>query len=87
MRLKPRPVLGLLLIVGSGVLIFYIFAFSTLPAGRFEEGSAEWWRAVLDTMFAPGMVTHGACFVFVLGAFLFIHGLGAIVRNGVGKSS
>jgi hypothetical protein len=88
MRMKPRPGLGLLLVLASGAVLFYIFAWSTLSGGPFKDGSAEWWQAVLGTMFRPndaGPVTVAACVGLTLGAWFCIHGVWSIVRGDGGS--
>jgi hypothetical protein len=85
-RVIHQLVLGLSLVVPSGALLLYIFAWSTLSGGEFEDGSAEWWRAVLGTMFRP-RATHTplantASIGFAAGALFWIHGgLSMILRE------
>src|SRR5262249_25502883 len=84
MSMTLKPGLGLLLVLVSGVALFYAFAWSALSDGEFEEGSESWWRTVLGTMFRPGpnrTWTAGACVGLAFGLFLCAHGLRTILRR------
>jgi hypothetical protein len=73
MKLRPSVVAGGLLILVSGLMLLFIFGMSTLSGGEFPEGGAEWWSAVLGTMFGPGdpgVFTYSLLALFALGVHL-----------------
>jgi hypothetical protein len=62
---------GCLLILASGLL--FIFGMSTRSGGQFQEGGAQWWSAVLGTMFrspVPGTITYAGIATLGLGLYL-----------------
>jgi predicted permease len=62
-----------LLILASGLILFFIFGMSTLSGGEFPDGGAEWWSAVLTTMFRspdPGTITYACLAAIAFGLYL-----------------
>jgi hypothetical protein len=75
LRLQKSGILGCLLIAFSGLALLYIFAWSTLAGGPFAEGGAQWWTAVLGTMFRspePGTQTYALLAILALGIHLWV---------------
>lgn len=62
MRSLHTGINGCLLVLPSGLALLIIFGWSTLSPGPFVQGTAEWWGAVLGTMFG----SDGGVFTFVL---------------------
>ena len=82
---KPRPGLGLILILVSGLALFYNYAWATLSGGPFQEGSVEWWRAVLGSMFATpenAVWSLGAVAGLIFGIWLCWHAIWRNLRPG-----
>lgn len=67
--------LGVVYIVLSGLLLLYCFAWATLSGGGVEEGSTEWWAAVLGSMFrrdGNGTVTCSLLGTLSIGVALIL---------------
>jgi predicted permease len=80
MKSHKSVVGGCLLILASGLMLLFIFGMSTLSGGEFQEGGAEWWSAVLGTMFRspdPGTITYTCIVALGLGLYLCLRPSGA----------
>jgi hypothetical protein len=54
-------------------MLLFIFGMSTLSGGEFPDGGAEWWSAVLGTMFRspdPGTITYSCIAAIAFGLYL-----------------
>jgi hypothetical protein len=54
-------------------MLLFNFGMSTLSGGQFPDGGAEWWSAVLGTMFRspnPGTTTYACIAALALGLYL-----------------
>jgi predicted permease len=80
MKPSKSAACGCLLISASGLLLLFIFGVSTLSGGEFPDGGAEWWSAVLGTMFRspdPGTITYACIAALLLGLYLCLRPPGA----------
>lgn len=71
---------GSLLILASGLMLLVIFGMSTLSGGEFPDGTADWWSAVLGTMFRspdPGTITYTCITALAFGFYLCARPSGA----------
>ena len=54
-------------------MLLFIFGMSTLSGGEFPNGGADWWSAVLGTMFRspdPGTITYACIAAIAFGLYL-----------------
>jgi predicted permease len=73
MRPRKSALGGCLLILASGLMLLFIFGMSTLSGGEFPDGGADWWSAVLGTMFRspePGTITYACIAAIAFGLYL-----------------
>src|SRR6266446_1725468 len=73
MKSRKSVVFGCLLIMASELMLLFIFGMSTLSGGAFPEGGAEWWSAVLGSMFRspnPGIFTYTCIAALAFGIYL-----------------